>query len=165
MADELLSRDFSFDEIIEKYADTVFRICFIFMKNNTDAEDVFQNVFLKLYELQPTFNDADHIRAWLITVARNECKNQLRSFWRRNVTCIDEVLLPEKTAKNSEIIGSVLRLPLRYRDILYLFYFEDYKISELSAMLKMKESTVKTRLKRGRNLLKDELLKEGYDNV
>lgn len=134
------------------------------MKNKTDAEDVFQDVFLTLYELQPVFNDADHIRAWLITIARNKCKNQLRSFWRRNVTCIDEVLLPAKTKQNDGIISAVLKLPLRYRDIVYLFYFEEYKISELSVMLKVKESTVKTRLKRGRSLLKEELLKEGYYN-
>lgn len=163
MENELLRADNSFIDIMEKYADTVFRICLVYMNNKTDAEDVFQNVFLKLCKSQPSFNDEEHKKAWLITVARNECKNQLLSFWRRNVTCIDEIVLPIIESDDKEVVKAVLSLPLKYRDILYFFYFEYYKINELSKLFKMKEPTIKTRLKRGRERLKSILLEGGYN--
>jgi RNA polymerase sigma factor (sigma-70 family) len=159
---ELLRMGNSYVDIMEKYADTVLRVCLVFMKNKADAEDVFQNVFLKLCEAKPHFNDEGHIKAWLITVARNECKNQLHSFWRRKVTCIDEIVLPVKNTEDKEVVKAVVNLPLKYRDIVYLFYFENYKINELSKLLNLKEPTVKTRLKRGRELLKDILLSGGF---
>jgi RNA polymerase sigma-70 factor (ECF subfamily) len=104
--------------------------------------------------LRPQFNDDGHIKAWLITVARNLCKNQLKSFWHRKVTCVEEIILPVKSSGDGEVVKAVLNLPLKYRDVIYLFYFEGYKISELAVILKTNESTVKTRLKRGRELLK-----------
>lgn len=162
MYNELLRTNNSFVEIMEKYADMVLRICLVYMKDKTDAEDAFQNVFLKLCTSKISFHDEEHIKDWLITVAKNECKNQLLSFWHRNVTCIDEVVLPIKNAEDRGIIKATLNLPLKYRDLLYLFYFEDYKVEEISKLLGMKESTVKTRLKRGRELLKSSLLQGGY---
>ncbi len=149
-------------EIMDKYSDTVLRVCLVFLRNKTDAEDVFQDVFMKLCEQELPFNNEEHIKAWLITAARNECKNKLKSFWRRNVICIDEITLPIANTQDKEVVKAVLNLPLRYRDIIYLFYFEGYKINELSKAFKIKEPTIKTRLKRGRDLLKQTLLQEGF---
>lgn len=160
MGNELLRTDNSFVAIMEKNADTVFRVCLVFMKNKADAEDIFQNVFLRLCETRPQFNDDAHVKAWLITVARNECKNQLRSFWRRKVTCVNEIVLPVKDPRDKEVVKAVLSLPLKYRDVLYLFYFEGYKINELSELLHLKQPTIKTRLRRGRELLRG-MLSEG----
>lgn len=162
MKDELLRTDNPFVEIMKKYADMVLRICLVYMKNKTDAEDVFQNVFLKLCVSKPPFHDEEHLKAWLITVARNECINVLRSFWHRNVTCIDEIVLPVKNGEDKEVIKALLNLPLKYRDVLYFFYFEGYKINELSKLFRVKEPTIKTRIRRGRELLKDILLQGGY---
>lgn len=161
MKDELLRTDSSINDVIEKYSNTVLRICLIYMSNQADAEDVFQNVFLKLCELHPTFNDEEHTKAWLITVAKNECKNRLKSFWRRNVIFIDNIILPIKNTQEKEVVKAVFSLPLKYRDIIYLFYYEDYKIEEISELLSMKQSTVKTRLNRGRTLLKNIFMQEG----
>lgn len=160
---ELLRTDDSLTEILEKYADTVLRLCFVYLRNKTDAEDVFQNVFLKLCKIKPSFNDDEHIKAWLITVTTNECKNQLKSSWRKKVAFIDEVISPIKQKDNKEIVSFIMHLPLKYRNVLYLYYFEDYKVNELASILKTNESTVKTRLKRGRDHLKSELIKGGYE--
>jgi RNA polymerase sigma factor (sigma-70 family) len=160
---ELLRTDDSITEILEKYADTVLRLCFVFMRNKTDAEDVFQNVFLKLCKIKPSFNDDEHIKAWLITVTTNECKNQFKSFWKKKVVCIDEVISSVKQKDSRAIVSYITHLPLKYRNVLYLHYFEDYKVNELALIFKTNESTVKTRLKRGRELLKSELIKGGYE--
>ena len=163
MENELQNIDTSEDKMLEKYADMVFRLCLVYMRNKADAEDAFQNVFLKLVKTKPNFNSEEHIKAWLITVASNECKNQLKAFWRRNKVSIDEVTIPVKNEDKKEIVKTVLNLPLKYRDVLYLYYFEGYKVNELSKMLDVNESTIKTHLKRGRDALKNMLVKGGYD--
>lgn len=163
VADELLCTDNSMTDILDKYADTVLRLCLVYMRNKADAEDAFQNVFLKLCKINPSFNDEEHIKAWLITVTSNECKNLLKSFWRRNIVFIDEVVLPVKDMDKKEVSTAVLKLPVKYRNVMYLHYFEGYKVSELVKILNEKEATIKTRLKRGRELMKNEMLKGGYE--
>jgi RNA polymerase sigma factor (sigma-70 family) len=160
---QLLETDNSMTEILKKYADTVFRLCLIYVRNKADAEDAFQNVFLKLCKIKPSFNDEEHIKAWLITVTTNECKNLLKSFWRKNVVCIDEVISPVIDEGKKGVPTALLKLPVKYRNVLYLHYFEGYKVSELAKILNEKEATIKTRLKRGRGLMKNEMLKGGCE--
>jgi RNA polymerase sigma factor (sigma-70 family) len=147
--------------ILERFADTVWRLCFVYMRNKVDAEDAFQNVFLKLQRQAPIFNDEYHVKAWLLTVTTNECKNQLKSFWRKHVTTADEVISQVNNEDNKEVVKIVMQLPTKYRDVLYLHYFEGYKVNELVKLLKLNESTIKTRLKRARELLKKELVEGG----
>lgn len=154
----------SIEEILEKHADMVFRLCTVYMRNRADAEDSFQNVFLKLYKADPEFNGEEHIKAWLLKVTANECKNRLKSFWHRNIIAVDEIVLPVKDRNNREIIESLLTLPMKYRNVLYLHYFEGYSVREMSQILGLKESTVKTHLKRGRESLKPLLFQGGYDH-
>jgi RNA polymerase sigma factor (sigma-70 family) len=159
---DLLHTDNFVTKILEKYADTVWRLCLVYMRNKADAEDVFQNVFIKLYQQWPTFNGEAHVKAWLITVTTNECKNQLKSFWRKNVIAIAQVVSPIEHDNNKEVVKVVMQLPTKYRDVLYLHYFEGYKANELVTILESNESTIKTRLKRGRELLKKVLVEGGY---
>ena len=163
LQNELLRTNDSYTEILEKHADTVFRLCLLYMRDIKDAEDIFQNVFLKLCKLKPLFNDDEHIKAWLIKVTSNECKNQLKSFWRKKVICYDEVLTSVSYANNKELINSVMTLPVKYRNVLYLHYFEGYKVEELAELLKINISTIKTHLKRGRELLKNQLIRGDYE--
>ncbi len=149
-------------EILEKYADTVFRLCLVYMRNKPDAEDIFQNVFLKLYKVGPDFNDEEHIKAWLLKVTANECKNRLKSFWHKNMISLEEIVLPVQDKEDREVIKMVLSLPVKYRNVLYLHYFEGYSIREMSELLNLKEATVKTHLKRGRELLKKLLIQGGF---
>lgn len=150
-------------EILERHADMVFRLCTVYMRNKADAEDIFQTVFFKLYKANPKFNGEEHVKAWLLKVTANECKNRLKSFWHRNIIAVDEVVLPVKDKDDREIIESLLILPLKYRNALYLHYFEGYTIREISQILKLNESTVKTHLRRGRESLKTLLIQGGYD--
>lgn len=151
---ELLRTDNSFAELMEQYADMVLRICCVFMRNRPDTEDFFQEVFLKLCKSRPPFRDKEQAKAWLITVARNTCRSELRSFWRRRIVCVDEIIKPVRNDRNRDVISAVLQLPLKYRDVLYLHYYQNYKVQELADMLHTNESTVKTRLARGREQFK-----------
>lgn len=162
MENESLCTDNSFVEIMERYADMVLRICYTFLRNRADAEDVCQNVFLKLCTSAPTFCEEEQVKAWLITVAWNECRNLLRSFWKRRVLFRERIASPIHDEKQREAVNVVLKLPLKYRDILYLHYYEEIPVKELALLLHMKKPTIRTRLMRGRELLKEALQKGGF---
>lgn len=148
--------------IIEKYSDVIFRISYSYMKNLTDAEDVTQEVFIKLLEKKPTFDKFEHEKAWLIRVAINLSKDKLKSSWFKKRTILEEEYFSEATKEDNEIISAVLSLPLKYRSVVLLFYYEDYSISQIANILNLKESTVGSQLSRARNLLKTKL-KEDFE--
>ena len=144
---------------IQKYADTVRRICFVRLKNHNDAEDIFQEVFLKYALRDSLFESDDHERAWLIRVAINACKDLLKSFFRRRITSFDELYeepfyLQEE---ESELLSAVLELPENYRDVIYLRYYEGYSAVEIAKILGRKENTIYTWLDRARKKLKGSL--------
>lgn len=142
---------------LDEYCDTVFRVALIHLKSYADAEDAVQEVFLKLYHTDTTFNDTEHVKAWLLRVTINYCNSILRSSWHRRVFAADEVLTSVEDEYKRGIVSSVLELPVKYRDVIYLYYYEGYSTAEISALMKVKEPTVRTRLVRGRALLKTQL--------
>ena len=156
------------NEVIEKYADMVLRIAFIHTKNHTHAEDVFQETFLQLVRSSATFNDEEHLKAWLIRVTINISRNLLNSAWNKKTVEIPDNLPDElqyeENNQNFEVAEAVKSLPSKYRTVIHLFYFEDMSVAEISKMLKMKETTVKSQLSRARKLLKNKL-NGGFDNV
>lgn len=150
---------------IEQYADTVMRLCRVYLKNEADTEDIFQTVFLK-YTLYPgTFASAEHEKAWIIRVSINACKDLLKSFFRSRTVSLEE--LTEQFAgmpdEHSELLQTVLSLPKNYREVIYLHYYEGYTAPEIAEMLGKNTNTVYTHLHKARQMLK-ELLKEenGY---
>lgn len=162
---QLLRTDDCVSQIITKHADMVFRLCLIYLKNKSDAEDAFQDIFLKLFELfekRLVFNDDEHLKAWLIRCTINRCKNILGSYWIKNKISIDEIIMPINDEHDRDIIRYVLKLPIKYRSVIYLYYFEGYPTKEIAGMLHIKDATVRTHLKRGREALKNELLKGGF---
>ncbi len=144
---------------IEKYADTVRRICFLHLRNVHDVEDVFQEVFLKYILHDASFESEEHEKAWLIRVAINASKDILKSFFRKKTVPLDELL--EKPAaiqeRHQDVLEAVLHLPEKYRAVVYLFYYEGYSALEIASILKKKENTVYTWLSRARAQLKEEL--------
>ena len=144
----------TFEQVVAKYAQTVASVCLMRLQNYADSEDCFQNVFIKLYTKSPEFSEEDHIKAWLIRVAVNECKNYIRDN-RRTISLEavknEAVSLPEDTL---DISWALLKTPQKYRDVLYLHYCEKYKINEIAQILNIKENSVKTLLKKGREILK-----------
>ena len=152
----------SFEQVLKKYADVVTRVCIVHCGNQTDAQDCFQNVFLKLYQRDIDFESEAHIRAWLIRVAVNECTDWYRQFWKRRIILTDEIpdhKLDLTQEQDDSVIPYLMKLPFKYRRILYCHYYEDKKISEIATELKLSENTVKTQLVRGREMLKRNIKK------
>ena len=144
---------------IEKYADTVRRICFVHLKNYHDTEDVFQDVFLKYVLCGVEFESDAHEKAWLIRVAINASKDTLKSFFRRKVYSVEELVTEPFYIEDDkrEVLDAVLRLPPKYKNVIYLFYYEGYSAVEIAAMLHKKENTVYTWLSRAKTQLKTSL--------
>ena len=164
------------DKAVRDYADTVYRLAVANTKVLQDAEDVFQEVFVKLVRYQHTIESEEHLKAWLIRVTINECRSLESSSWKRKVTLDDgggsedAVSILEnqsdgtsteeayiQSEQNSDIVRAVQNLPQKYREVIHLFYFEEMKISEIAEALSTNEATVKTRLKRARSLLEKTL--------
>ena len=122
---------------IERYADTVRRLCVIHLKNHADTEDIFQDVFLKYVLSSVSFESEEHERAWFIRVTINACRDLLRRFFRSRVVSIDEIAeqaAPENE-DHREVIEAVQSLPERYRDVLYLHDYEGYTAPEIADFL------------------------------
>ena len=163
MSIQLLRTDSCASEIISKYADLVFRLCIVYLKNTADAEDAFQNIFIKLFEKSPSFNDEEHLKAWLIKCTTNHCKNMLGTYWNRYRVSIDDVLLPIEDKQDEQLVKYVMKLPFKYKTVIFLYYYEGYSTLEISEILNIKDATVRTHLKRGRDLLKKELYNGGFE--
>ncbi len=145
----------SFEQAVREYSQTVFSVCVMRLQNTADAEDCYQNVFAKLYYKSPEFSDSEHLKAWLIRVAVNECKNYIRK--NRRALPIDSIReqAVEFDTSGIDMSWALMKTPPKYREVLYLYYGYNYKVSEIAAILKLNENTVKTRLNRGRKLLKE----------
>lgn len=147
-------------QLFERQCSRVYRVAMVYLKNASDAEDAVQSIFLKCMEKDLEFSSQSHENAWFVTVTRNYCKDLLKSFWRRHVE-IGE--LPEQMKENetrNELTEKMLRLPIKYREVLYLYYYEEYSIREMSGILNRKESTIQTQLATARKKLKMEIEKE-----
>ncbi len=144
---------------IERYADTVRRICMVHLKNYSDTEDIFQTVFLKYVLYPEPFESEEHEKAWIIRVTVNACKDLLKSFFRSRTTSLEALketaMVPD--LEHSELLDAVLGLPEKYKNVVYLYYYEEYSAAEISQILKKNVNTVYTLLTRARHLLKQEL--------
>lgn len=151
--------EYEVNRAIDTYADMVRRICFCHLKNDADTEDIFQNVFLKYMLCDRPFDNTEHEKAWLIRVSVNACKDYIRSLLRRKTVSIEEAaaLATEDHTQSTEVLQAVLSLPVKYRDVIYLHYYEQYSAVEIAKILKSKENTVYSILSRGRAMLKENL--------
>lgn len=148
-------------KVYDRHMDTVYRVCLSMLGNRQDAEDAVQSVFLTLLERKKTFNNAEHEKAWLIRAAMNKCRDHHRKWWKRKVVHVDPHFMPEPNrqaqGEHAELAEQLQALPPSYRVILYLYYYEGYKLSEIAAMLRMNPNTVKTRMRNARKRLKFEM--------
>ncbi|MCM1539891.1 MAG: sigma-70 family RNA polymerase sigma factor [Blautia sp.] len=144
---------------METYADMVRRICFVHLKNRHDSEDVFQNVYMKYLLHEDSFQSPEHEKAWFARVTINACTDWLRYFSRRKWVPL-EVMDEEKATlddTSSELLETVLSLPEKYRNVIYLYYYEEYSAVEIAGILGKKENTVYTWLSRAKEILRDRL--------
>ena len=130
---------------IEKHADMVRRICFIYLRNFADVEDVFQEVFLKFFLNAESFQSEEHQRAWLCRVTFNKCKDLCKSYWRNKVVSIEEMEIPFESPTQGELIKAVFELPPEYKEVIYLHYYEGRTIPEIAEIMQKNTNTVYTR--------------------
>ena len=145
-----------YQRLVNLYLDMVYRVALNGCKNTYDADDVVQDTFMKLLKCRKTFDSDEHIRNWLIRVTINECKRFWSSPWKTRIVPWDEnveepvVWEPEQ----SMLYDKVMELTPKYRETVYLYYFEDFSVKEIADILKISETAVQTRLQRARQKLK-----------
>ena len=149
---------------MDRYADTVRRLCMIHLKNYADTEDIFQNVFLKYALSSRSFESQDHEKAWFIRVTINACKDLIKSFFRSRTVSLDQLMEQpgQLQEDHREVLEAVLSLPQKNREVVYLHYYEGYTAPQISEILGKNTNTVYTLLTRSKNLLKERLGGDAY---
>ena len=147
-----------FSDVYARNIDAVYRVCFSFLKNSADAEDLSQDTFLRYLDRDVKFESLRHEKAWFIVTASNLCKNEIKS-WRRKTQDIEEhiELGFEQNFDSGETLQAIMALPNDYKTIVYMYYYEGYTTPEIAKLLKRPEATIRTRLARARKLLKSSL--------
>lgn len=142
---------------LKQYSDMVYRLCYLYLHNSADVEDVFQEVFLKLLQNKKPFESPEHEKSWLIRVTINKCKDMLKSFWKNRVDFVEEVEQPYENKNDNEILQIILSLSPKYKDVIYLFYYEEYTVPQIAKILNQNTNTIYSSLHRARMLIKHEL--------
>ncbi len=147
------------DEVIGLYADTVYRLAYSMVSNKADADDIFQEVFLRYIKSNKAFSDENHRKAWLIRVTVNCCKKLYASAWHKHTLPLNEAALQDNGYYDThdEMLELINTLPLKYKTVIHLFYYEELPIKEIARLTGQKQTTVRTQLTRARNLLKERL--------
>lgn len=150
--------------LYRRHVSMVYQICLMLLKHVPDAEDATQNVFRKVMEQDKPFRDPEHEKAWLIVTARNECRDQLKHWWRRNRESETALLqVSSRQPEDSGLKELIWELPEQDRLVLYLYYYQGYTAQEIAELLGKNPSTVRTWLVRARKKLKLRMEAEGYD--
>ena len=149
---QMTSKDIT--DLYEQYADMVYRICFMFLKNPADTEDAVQTVFIKAMDERVVFKNISHEKAWFIVTAQNHCKNLLKHWWKKNVAFDANLHDTQYNDEKDETLEQVMNLPEKFKLPIYLYYYEGYTTDEIALSLKLNASTLRSRLKKGRELLK-----------
>lgn len=147
-------------EVFVRQHKRVYRMALLYLKNAADAEDAVQNVFIKYMEKEIVFENEQHEQAWFLTVTRNYCKDQFKSFWNRFVDMGEIPETAEDEREEGKLLEYIMKLPQKYKEVLYLYYYEEYSVKEMAAMLSRKESTIQTQLFDARKKLKGMLGEE-----
>jgi RNA polymerase sigma-70 factor (ECF subfamily) len=149
------------EELYKRHFDMVYRVSFSYLKNPSDTEDITADVFAKLIQKSVTFHNAEHEKAWLIRTTINACKDYLNHWWHDRANIDDyENLHSEDPFHIDETLKFVMELPVRYKDVIYLYYYEGYTSEEIAKILMKPHSTIRNHLREARNLLRGVLENE-----
>ncbi len=153
-----MNREEQARRLVDAHADAILRLSYAYLKNTHDAQDICQDVLIKLLAEEKPFESAAHERAWVLRVTANACKDLLKSAWRQRSRSLDECLeVPAPEAEDGSVLAAVNELPPRYRAVIYLHYYEGYQAAEIGKILGIPAATVHTRLARGREKLRNTL--------
>ncbi|WP_430136147.1 sigma-70 family RNA polymerase sigma factor [Neobacillus pocheonensis] len=157
------------DEIMNRYGQEVLQLVFSYVNNRAIAEDLTQDIFVKCYKGLHTYSGKSKLRTWLWRIAINHCKDFLKSWYNKNVVTTEEEPFSNMTQKemveqaviqkeeDDQLIAAIMTLPIKYREVIYLFYYEEQSIKEIALVTEVSDNTVKTRLRRAKELLKEQL--------
>ena len=148
------------ESIVREYGNLLYRLCFVMLGSESDAEDAVQESFIKYLQKAPHFETSEHERAWLITVAANQCKDLLRFRKRHPQTDLEHLRETSTATSDSGIVEALMTLPEKFRLVLTLYYVEEYRVEEIAKIIGRTPSAVKMRLQKGRRLLEETFRKE-----
>lgn len=160
------------DKMVEKYGNDILRLCLFYLKNRHSAEDAVQDIFVKVYKKYYSIKQKESEKAWIFRISANVCKNYLRTSWLKRVILVDkledyffnvesqDMLINES---DNQLLQQIMQLKPIYKEVILLYYYQQFKASEISEILKLKESTVTVRLSRAREQLKLALDRSDYD--
>lgn len=155
MNNQSLRTDDCVENIINKYSRTVYKLAFAQTRNKNDADDIFQEVFLRYIRKQPVFENKEHEKAWFIRVTVNCCKSFWNSPFKKHTQVLEQDAYVSEIDEEHLLEEYLLKLPKEYRAVIHLFYYENMSTTQISKALKKKESTVRMQLTRARRLLKE----------
>ncbi|MBB6454883.1 RNA polymerase sigma-70 factor (ECF subfamily) [Salirhabdus euzebyi] len=168
-------KEAAIEYVIDHYGEIVKRIIFTYLKNHAQTDDIFQEFLITVYQKLDTFKGEAKLKSWLCRIAINKCKDYLRSPLHRLILLKDQIQVSnsEKSAEQisieeenrQHIVNAIFQLPIKYREIFVLRYYQSLSIQEISEWLEMNESTVKTRLARGKKKLETRLGGEGFADI
>lgn len=150
------------EKVIEACSDMVYRLAYARTGSKQDADDVYQEVFLRYLKKRPRFESEEHRKAWMLRVTINCTNSFLSSHWRKNQTELPEDL-PFTDKRQQDLHMELQRLPVKYRDVIHLFYYEELSVEEIGRALRRKPSTVRTQLTRAREMLRRFMKEEDYE--
>jgi RNA polymerase sigma-70 factor (ECF subfamily) len=166
---ETEDKDLLIDEIMNRYGQEILQLVYSYVNDKQTAEDLTQDIFVKCYKSLHTYNGKSKLKTWLWRIAINHCKDFLKSWYKKNVVITGEESVDRGTKnelveeaviqkeEDDELIAAIMTLPIKYREVIYLFYYEELPIKEIAVLTETGSSTVKTRLKRAKDLLKERL--------
>lgn len=152
--------------LIQVYGNTIFRLCYLYLKDYHLAEDATQETFIKVYKGLDGFRNESSEKTWITKIAVNECKNCMRKNWFKKER---NPFIPNMNESycqfedDASITAKIKELPLKYKEVILLYYYQEMNVKEISRILCVSESAVQQRLKRGRKMLKDNLKENGYE--
>lgn len=150
------------ERILKDYGNSILRMAYSYLHNMSDAEDILQDTLIRYLQKMLDFADKNHEKAWLLCVAANLSKNKIDYNRLRDTDELDENLIAKERGDLSFVWEAVKELPPNYSEVIHLFYHEGYATSEIAKILRRKESSIRSDLRRGREKLKI-ILKEAYD--
>ncbi|HDR7287272.1 sigma-70 family RNA polymerase sigma factor [Bacillus cereus group sp. BfR-BA-00331] len=163
---EIEDKEDLIDEIMNKYGQEVLQLVYSYVNNKEVAEDLTQDIFVKCYKSLHTYKGNSNLKTWLWRIAINHCKDYLKSWYNKKVIVteddftymesqkesVEQIVI--QSAEDSRLASAVMNLPIKYREVIYLFYYEELSIKEIVIVIDVKENTIKTRLKKAKELLK-----------
>ncbi|QWH41113.1 sigma-70 family RNA polymerase sigma factor [Bacillus mycoides] len=163
---EIEDKELLIDEIMNKYGQEILQLVYSYVNNKEVAEDLTQDIFVKCYKSLHTYKGNSNLKTWLWRIAINHCKDYIKSWYNKKVIVTEDEsaymgVQPDsveqtviQNAEDRRLVSAVMNLPIKYREVIYLFYYEELSIKEIAIVIEVKENTIKTRLKRAKELLK-----------